>query len=54
MAKQVTWTKRAHQDRKDILHYWKLHNQSTEYSKKLNQLFKKAILLIAAHPHIGR
>ncbi len=54
MAKRIIWTLRAHQDRKEILHYWKLHNQSNAYSKKLNLLFKKASTLIAAHPKIGR
>ena len=54
MAKQITWTKRAQQDRKEILHFWWVHNQSNTYSKQLNLLFKKAITLVAAHPHIGR
>lgn len=54
MVKQITWARRAQQDRKEILHYWRTKNQSTVYSKKLNLLFKKAIALIAAHPNIGR
>jgi addiction module RelE/StbE family toxin len=54
MAKQIKWTLRAQQDRKEILHYWRLRNQSNTYSKKLNQLFKQAISLVATHPHIGR
>lgn len=54
MAKQISWTKRAQQDRKEILHYWRIHNQSPTYSKKLNQLIKNAVTLVAAHPHIGR
>lgn len=54
MAKRITWTYRAHQDRKNILYYWKQHNQSNTYSRKLNLLIKKAVSLIAAHPHIGR
>ena len=54
MAKQIIWTKRAQQDRKEILQYWRVHNQSNAYSKKLNLLIKKAIALVAAHPHIGR
>ena len=54
MAKRITWTYRAHQDRKTILPYWKQHNQSNTYSRKLNLLIKKAVSLIAAHPHIGR
>jgi addiction module RelE/StbE family toxin len=54
MAKQVNWTWKAQQERKEILHYWRVHNQSNTYSKKLNQLIKKAVALIAAHPNIGR
>lgn len=54
MAKRITWTLKAQQDRKEILRYWQVHNQSSTYSKKLNQLIGKALTLIAAHPHIGR
>lgn len=54
MAKKITWTFRAQQDRKEILHYWKKRNQSNTYSKKLNQLFKQAIALVSTHPKIGR
>src|SRR5215813_6752283 len=54
MAKQIIWTKKAHRDRIEILHYWRVNNKSNEYSKKLNLLIKKAIALVAAHPHIGR
>ncbi len=54
MVKRVTWTHLAHSDRKEILLYWKHRNQSSAYSKKLNNLFKTAIDLIAAHPNIGR
>lgn len=54
MDKRITWTLQAHNDRKEILLYWKHRNQSSTYSKKLNNLFKTAIDLIAAHPYIGR
>lgn len=54
MAKQIIWSLRAINDRKELLQYWKLHNQSITYSKKLNALFKKAVSLIASHPGIGR
>lgn len=54
MAKQIVWTKKAHQDRKNILLFWRLHNQSDNYSKKLNLLFTKAVKIISAHPKIGR
>jgi addiction module RelE/StbE family toxin len=54
MAKQINWTQKAQLERKEILHYWRVHNQSNTYSKKLNQLIKKALALIASHPNIGR
>lgn len=54
MAKRITWTLKAQQERKEILQYWQAHNQSNNYSKKLNLLIKKAVVLIAAHPQIGR
>jgi len=54
MGKRITWTHQAHNDRKEILLYWKHRNQSSAYSKKLNKLFKTAIHLISAHPNIGR
>ena len=54
MAKRITWTQKAHDDRKEILLYWKEHNKSSAYSQRLNHLINKATALIAAHPHIGR
>lgn len=54
MAKKVIWSRHAVNDRKEILRYWKMRNGSNTYSIKLNALFKKAILLIATHPLIGR
>jgi toxin YoeB len=54
MAKRIIWTEAAHADRKEILLYWKKHNASNAYSRKLNELFKRAILLISTHPEIGR
>lgn len=54
MAKRIIWTKRAQQERKEILEFWKEHNKSKSYSKKLDHLFKKAIKLITTRPGIGR
>ena len=54
MAKQIIWSLLAQKDRTEILHYWRIRNQSISYPEKLNLLFKKAIRLLAAHPHIGR
>jgi len=54
MAKQITWTKRAQNDRKEILQYWRQRNQSNTFSQKLNESIKKAVKFIASHPNIGR
>lgn len=54
MAKRIIWSKQALNERKEILQYWKKHHQSATYSIKLNDLFKKAIRLIAMHPRVGR
>ncbi|MCC6840920.1 MAG: type II toxin-antitoxin system RelE/ParE family toxin [Flavobacteriales bacterium] len=37
-----------------ILQYWAEHNGSTRYSEKLDGLFRKALLVIANHPLLGR
>jgi toxin YoeB len=54
MAKQIIWSLRAQEDKKEIFKYWTQRNKSNRYSKKLNQLFKEAILLLREHPYIGR
>jgi toxin YoeB len=54
MAREVVWSVRALEERREILDFWKRHNQSSAYSKKLNSLFKAAVRLIAEHPHVGR
>ena len=54
MAKPIVWSRRAINDRKDILGYWKGRNKSSAYGRKLNAHFKKAVQLIATHPNIGR
>lgn len=54
MAKQIIWSLRAQKDKREIFKYWSQRNKSNRYSKKLNQLFKEAILLLREHPYIGR
>lgn len=54
MAKQVIWSDRAIDDLLKIFEYWNYRNKSSNYSKKLNELFTKAIALIANHSSIGR
>jgi addiction module RelE/StbE family toxin len=54
MAKQVVWSLRAQDDRKNILSYWRQRNKSNTYSKKLNLLFKEAVNTIGDFPKIGK
>ena len=54
MAKQVIWSNRAIDDLLKILEYWNNRNKSSSYSKKLNELFNKAIALIVNYSSIGR
>ncbi len=54
MAKEVIWSLKAQESRKDILTYWNNRNKSNIYSIKLNQLFKETIHLITVFPHSGR
>jgi plasmid stabilization system protein ParE len=54
MARQIIWTKKAHQERKEILHFWKEQNQSSIYSRKLNELIKDSLQLICKFPFIGK
>ncbi|MGC3945575.1 MAG: type II toxin-antitoxin system RelE/ParE family toxin [Chryseolinea sp.] len=55
MARQVIWSRRAQKDKKEILlHYWRQRNKSNTYSKKLNELFKESIKIIAEFPQIGK
>jgi plasmid stabilization system protein ParE len=54
MAKQVIWSLRAQNDKKEILDYWRQRNKSNTYSKKLNALFKESIRIILDFPQIGK
>jgi addiction module RelE/StbE family toxin len=54
MAKQIIWSLRAQNDRKEIFEYWNNRNKSTTYSKKLNRLIKNSLQLISKYPLIGK
>ncbi len=54
MAKQVIWSLRAQNNKKEILDYWRQRNKSNTYSKKLNELFKESIKIILDFPQIGK
>lgn len=54
MARQIIWTQRAQQERKEIFAFWNTHNKSSFYSRKLNELIKESLILICRHPFIGK
>ncbi|MDH6304746.1 addiction module RelE/StbE family toxin [Parabacteroides sp. PF5-5] len=55
MAKRrIVWTRKANQERKDILAYWIKRNHSKSYSIKLNKLIKDSVQLAAQYPNTGR
>ncbi|QHI35821.1 hypothetical protein IMCC3317_11690 [Kordia antarctica] len=54
MVKQIIWSRRAQNDRKEIFIYWNKRNKSNTYSKKLNRLFKEAVRLISEYSEIGK
>jgi plasmid stabilization system protein ParE len=54
MVKQIIWSQRAQDDRKQILEYWKNRNKSNIYSKKLDKRFREALHIIRDYPQIGK
>jgi plasmid stabilization system protein ParE len=54
MARQIIWSLRAQNDKKEILDYWRRRNKSDTYSKKLNALFKESIKILKDFPQIGK
>lgn len=54
MALKLRWTRQALDDRKEILNYWTKRNKSSEYSRKLDQDFKKSLELVKKYPNIGK
>ncbi len=53
MAKEIVWSLKAQNNRKEIFTYWNNRNKSNLYSLKLNSLFIDAATLIAKFPKIG-
>ncbi len=54
MVKYLIWSRVAHNDRLEILDYWRKRNKSNTYSKKINQLFELTADLISKYPKLGR
>jgi addiction module RelE/StbE family toxin len=54
MVKQVVWSLRAQQERKEILDYWRRRNKSNTYSKKLDLLFRESVRIVKDFPQVGK
>jgi toxin YoeB len=54
MVKQIIWSQRAQNDRKQILEYWRNRNKSNTYSKKLDKRFREALNIIRDYPQVGK
>ncbi len=48
------WSKKAKEDKTEILRYWLKRNKSNVYPKKLNDLIKEAILWLVENPFVRR
>ena len=49
----IIWTSTAARQRREILKYWTTHNHSDEYARKLIQITKHRVKIIAKYPESG-
>jgi len=54
MVKRIVWSRRAKDERREILEYWHQRNKSKVYSKKLFRLFQLAVYQIRENPTMGK
>jgi toxin YoeB len=54
MAKKITWSENALQDRLQILDYWYKRIGNKKYSLYLDNCFRETVNLIGQFPQIGR
>lgn len=54
MATRIIWTKKALDERREILEYWYYRTKSKTYSRKLNALVVENTKLISKYPDIGK
>ena len=54
VKRQIIWTHRANEERKEILSYWIQRNKSKVFSSKLNKLIIESLRLTAQFPETGR
>jgi toxin YoeB len=52
--KKVTWSLSSLNDKIEIIEYWINRTKSDTYSRKLNELFDKAVDLIASYSVSGK
>lgn len=53
MAKRVTWSLRAKDERREILEYWAERTGDKTYSRKLAKNFREKIKFIIRHNYAG-
>jgi plasmid stabilization system protein ParE len=53
MVRQIRWSLRAEQDRREIEDYWTNRNKSNIYSLKLDLLFREGVKLLSKTPELG-
>lgn len=54
MAKRkIVWTKKANEERREILDYWIKRNHAKAYSIKLDKLIRDTLKLSALYPETG-
>ena len=54
VKRKIIWTRKANEERKEILDYWIKRNQSRAYSVKLDKLLRNTLNLAALYPDTGR
>jgi len=54
MAREIIWSPTAEEEKNNILRFWLIHNQSPNYSYKLDNKINEAIELLPYYPFIGR
>jgi toxin YoeB len=53
MVKEIRWSVRPDQDRREIEEYWTNRNKSNSYSLKLDQLFREGVSKVSKTPDLG-
>ncbi len=50
---KIEWTNNAQRERLDILKFWKEHNLSDEYSRKIDREIQSLEQILSINPFIG-